>query len=201
MLAALHRTLQRRRLRDPRFATLFDPPAPGECVSLDCETTSLDPRSAGLLTIAAVPVRGRRIVLSEKLELTLRPETAIDPATVAVHRLREQDVAGGLPVRDALAQLLDFIGSRPLIGYYLEFDLAVINRQLKPWLGITLPNRQIDVSRLYYDRHVSAYRPDVDLSLDAMLDTLKLPRWPRHDALADAATAALIYLKLTESRR
>ncbi|AOY01690.1 3'-5' exonuclease [Jeongeupia sp. USM3] len=201
MLAALFCRLNRRRLRDPRFAALFDPPPAGECVSLDCETTSLDARSAELLSIAAVPVRDGRVLLSEKLVLTVRPEGPIDAGTIPIHRLRPQDVAEGLPAHEALARLLDFIGPRPLVGYYLEFDLAIINRHLKPWIGIALPNRAIDVSTLYYDRHVSAYRPEVDLSLDAMLETLQLPRWPRHDALGDAVTAALIYLKLAANRR
>ncbi|MBE9609939.1 3'-5' exonuclease [Chitinilyticum piscinae] len=188
--------LQRRRLRDPAYAYLFAPPPAQEWVSIDCETTSLDPGSAEILSIAAVRISGNCISLSERLELLVQPEGAITPASIPIHGLRAQDVAAGLPVREALARLLAFIGSRPLVGYYLEFDLAVIDRQLRPWLGIGLPNPRIDVSGLYYDRMVTAYHPDVDLSLDAILHTLQLPDLPRHDPLNDAILAALIFLKL-----
>ena len=121
---------------------------------------------------------------------------AIDPKTIPIHGLRQQDVAQGLTLHEALTQLLHFIGSRPIVGYYLEFDLAVINRQLKPWLGISLPNQGIEVSGLYYDKKVSAYRPDVDLSLETMLTELDIPPLPRHNPLNDAVIAALIFLKL-----
>ncbi|WP_028453363.1 3'-5' exonuclease [Chitinilyticum aquatile] len=192
----LQRRLARRRLRVPEFTCLFAAPPADEYVSLDCETTSLDPGGAEILSIAAVRIIGQRIALSESLKLIVRPEGAIAHSSIPIHGLRAQDVAQGLPVREALAQLLAFIGSRPLVGYYLEFDLAVIDRQLRPWLGIGLPNRRIDVSGLYYDRMVTAYRPEVDLSLDAILATLSLPRLPRHDPLNDALLAAMIFLKL-----
>ncbi|UXY17097.1 3'-5' exonuclease [Chitiniphilus purpureus] len=186
-----------RRLREPAYRSLFDPPPAGEYISLDCETSSLDPLKAELLAVAAIRIAGRRILASQRLELLVRPRGAIDRASIAVHAIRDADAAAGLPEREALARLLAFIGPRPLVGYYLEFDLAILDRYLKPWLGIGLPNRRIEVSSLYYDRKVSAYRPEVDLSLTAMLHDLALPALPRHDPYHDALLAALLFLKLT----
>ncbi|WP_297572445.1 3'-5' exonuclease [uncultured Deefgea sp.] len=190
----------RRQLRDPQFEFLLAKPAPNEWVSIDCETTSLNPKQAEILSIAAVIIRGNTILKSSSQQWLVKPSGAIDPKTIPIHGLRAQDVAHGLTLHDALTQLLYFIGSRPIIGYYLEFDLAVINRQLKPWLGIALPNRAIEVSGLYYDKKVSAYRPDIDLSLDSMLTELDIPRLARHDPLNDAITAALMFLKLKGQR-
>ena len=118
----------RRQLRDAHFAFLFDPPPADEWVSIDCETSSLDPEQAEILSIAAVPVKGTRILLSQTLELTLKPSRPIAAQSIPIHQLRQQDVADGLPVRKAVTQLLQFVGARPLLGYYLEFDLAVLNR-------------------------------------------------------------------------
>ena len=196
MLYALRRHYLQTRLRDRRFADMFATPPREEWISIDCETSSLDPQHAEILSIAAVPVCGTRIMLSRALHLTVHPERAIEAASIPIHQLRQQDVADGLPVREALARLLEFIGPRPLLGYYLEFDLAVLNRQIRPWLGINLPNQAVEVSGLYYDRKVTAYRPEVDLRLDVILADLDLPRLPRHDPLNDALLAALIFLKL-----
>ncbi|WP_051710168.1 3'-5' exonuclease [Andreprevotia chitinilytica] len=205
MLGAFFRTLgfatrrrqrRQRQLADPAYAFLLEPYDGDEAVCIDCETTSLDPTRAEILSIAAIPLKGHRLCTSERLQITVRPQGDIDPATVPIHGLRAQDVANGLPIDVALEQLLHFIGNRPLVGYYLEFDLAVLNRYLRPMLGIGLPNRRIEVSALYYDRYVSAYRPDVDLSLSAICATLGLPELPRHDPLCDALMAGLIYLKL-----
>jgi DNA polymerase-3 subunit epsilon len=49
---------------------------------------------------------------------------------------------------------------------------------------------------MYYNKKVSAYRPDVDLSLHTILAELELPELPRHDPMNDAITAAMIFLKL-----
>lgn len=196
----LRQTHARRQLRDPRYTFLFDAPPEQEWIAIDCETSSLDPARAEILSIAAVPVCGPRIMLSRTLSLTLRPNGPIAAQSIPIHQLREQDVANGLDVEEALPCLLDFIGSRPLLGYYLEFDLAVLNRQIRPRLGIALPNLAIEVSALYYDRKVTAYRPEVDLSLDAILSDLDLPVLPRHDPRNDALLAALIFLKLSSGQ-
>jgi DNA polymerase-3 subunit epsilon len=131
--------------------------------------------------------------------LLIKPSGLLDPKSIPIHGLRAQDVAQGLSIEVALSQLLQFIGSRPIIGYYLEFDLAVINRQLKPWLGISLPNQAIDVSGLYYDRMVNAYNPQVDLRLETILRTLEIPQLARHDPLNDALMAAMIFQKISKN--
>jgi DNA polymerase III subunit epsilon len=189
-----------RGLRDARYEFLFGTPPLNEWVSIDCETSSLNPDQAEILSIAAIPVRENRILMSQALRLTLKPSLPISAQSIPIHQLRQQDVANGLPLKEALTQFLKFIGSRPLLGYYLEFDLAILNRQIKPWLGITLPNPAIEISGLYYDRKVTAYRPEVDLSLNAILADLKLPILPRHDPLNDALLAAMIFLKLKATR-
>jgi DNA polymerase-3 subunit epsilon len=195
---ALKQHFARRHLRDARYAHLFSPPPAGEWISLDCETSSLDRRTAEILSIAAVPVRGNRICSSQALRLTLKPKGPIAAGSIPIHQLRQQDLATGMSVDQALELLLAFIGPRPLIGYYLEFDLAILNREIKPRLGISLPNPAIEVSGLYYDRKVTAYRPEVDLRLTSILQDLELPDLPRHDPLNDAVLAAMIFLKLKQ---
>lgn len=140
---------------------------------------------------------------SERLELLVRPEKRrLSADSVRVHRLREQDVAHGISADDAVMQLMHFIGSRPLVGYYLEFDLAMINRVLFPILGMGLPQPRIEVSSLYYDykfRQLPQHAQDsgaVDLRFEVLMKDLGLPLWPAHDALNDAVMAALAFLKL-----
>ena len=203
--AQLHRAWLRRHLADPAYAFLFDPPPPGEWVALDCETTGLNVRSDEIIAIGAVRIAGNRILTSQRLELLVRPDKAISPASVRIHRLRERDVAQGLPLAEALHQLLHFVGSRPLVGYYLEFDVAMLNRVLKPLLGMGLPQPRIEVSALYYDhkfRQLPPYRQhdnaDIDLRFTTLMNDLGLPRREAHDALNDAVMAALAFVKLRQ---
>jgi DNA polymerase-3 subunit epsilon len=200
MLDGLQRRLNRRRLKDPAFAYVFEPDDTGELVSLDCETTGLDTRKDDILSIGAVKIRGSRILTSQRLELLVRPKREMTAQNIAFHWLRPIDVAAGLPIEEALAQTLAFIGSRPLVGYYLEFDVAMLNRHLRPWLGIRLPQPQIDVSRLYYEQKFRTSTDGyVDLSFEAMRKDLGIPTRPRHTAFSDALLAAMMYVKLTEA--
>jgi DNA polymerase-3 subunit epsilon len=114
-------------------------------------------------------------------------------------------VAQGLPIEEALGQLLRFIGSRPLVGYYLEFDVAMLNRALWPLLGMGLPQPAIEVSAMYYEhkfRQLPPYQQhanaDIDLRFATLMDDLGLPRREAHDALNDAVMAALAFVKLRQ---
>jgi len=188
-------------LADTRYRFMWDTPPPDEWVSLDCETTGLNTRSDEIIAISAVRIQDDRILTSQRLELLVRPEGAVPADSIRVHRLRGQDVAGGLPAHEAVQQLLHFIGSRPLVGYYLEFDVAMLNRVLFPMLGVRLPQPQIEVSALYYDykfRQLDAHQKDrsIDLRFATLMRDLDLPEREAHNALNDAVMAALAFTKL-----
>jgi DNA polymerase-3 subunit epsilon len=189
-------------LADPDFAYLYDPPPEGEWVALDCETTGLDVHRDQIVSIGAVRIVGNRVLTSERLELLVRPDRALSAASVRIHMLRESDVAQGMAPEQAMRRLLGFIGARPLVGYYLEFDVAMLNREIWPLLGVRLPQRKIEVSAMYYDwrnRQLPAHERgnvQIDLRFATMMDTLGLPRREAHDALNDAVMAALAFIKL-----
>ena len=191
-------------LGDPRFRFMWDAPPDNEWVALDCETTGLNVKTDDIISIGAVRIQRNRVMTSERLELLVRPDKRVSADSVRVHRLREQDVAQGITPDDAMMQLMHFIGSRPLVGYYLEFDLAMINRVLFPMLGMGLPQPKIEVSALYYDykhRQLPAHARDtgvIDLRLDTLMQDVGMPLWPAHDALNDAVMAALAFLKLRQ---
>ena len=194
------RFLARRRLKDPAYAFLFEPGPPGEFVSIDCETTGLDRVRDEIVSVAAVRISGARVLTSEAFRATVRCATAINPRAIKVHGLRERDVAMGHAMAEVLPALLRFIGGRPLVGYYLEFDVAMLNRYVRAWLGIALPNPREEVSGLYYDRKYGDAPPGahVDLSFAALARDLKIDLVDQHDALADATTTALMYVMLKD---
>jgi DNA polymerase III subunit epsilon len=198
MLQRLRRHWLRRRLKNEAYAFLFDPEPPGELVSVDCETTTLDIRRAELLAVAAIRIRGDRILTSERLELVVRPKGQPGEGGVLIHQLRPIDIERGVPVDQAIDRVLRFIGSRPLVGYYLEFDVAVLDRHVRTRIGIPLPNRQTEVSALYYDRKQKRLPPGshIDLRFGTIRADLDLPEHAEHDAFNDALLAAMMYLRL-----
>jgi DNA polymerase III subunit epsilon len=200
MWRAVKRRARRYLLRDPAFRFLFDEPPADEAVAIDCETTGLDPRRDDIVTVAAVHIRGTRILAASRFEAMVKPAAKMNVEAIKVHRLREGDVAGGRTMQEVLPELLRFIGSRPLVGYYLEFDLAMINKHARQLIGIELPNRQIEVSGLYYERkYGDAPRGvEMDLTFTAILADLGLPLLDQHDAFSDALMTAMMYVALTD---
>ena len=189
----------------PEFRFMFDAPPPHEWVSLDCETTGLNVSTDEIISIGAVRIVGNKIMTSERLELLVRPERGVSADSVRIHRLRERDVAQGLPIDEAMKQLMRFIGSRPLVGYYTEFDIAMINKIVHPILGIQLPNIQFDVCNMYYDYKFKQLPPyqqyanaDIDLRFVSLMEDLELPSRHGHDAFNDAEMAALAFVKLQD---
>jgi DNA polymerase-3 subunit epsilon len=200
-LQAARRRWARMRMTRPEFAYLFDPEPHQEWVAIDTETTGLNVDTEEVIAIGAVRICGDRIMTSERFEILVRPEGRVSPGAVRVHRLREQDLLQGVTADQAVARLMGFIGSRPLVGYFLEFDVAMINKTLRRMIGIGLPQRRIEVSSMFYE-HMNRQLPlhqqggRIDLRFDTMMRALDLPTRDAHDATNDAVMAALAFIKL-----
>lgn len=168
-----------------------------ELVSLDLETSSLDVRSAQILSIAAVPVRERQIVLSERFERIVRASAAVDPEAVKYHRLRPVDVEHGVAPGEAVAALVDWLDGRPLLGYCIGFDCAMLDRVLAESGRKRLDGLRFDLREIYRRRALQRNPDDAPVqALDAILAALDVPGAARHTALGDATAVAMAFLKL-----
>ena len=189
--------LNRKKLKNEAFAFLFETPPSDEVVVFDTETTGLNPKKDEILSIGAVIVKENKILTSQKFELFVKPTRDINEESIKIHQIRNIDLQNGLEAKEAILQFLQFIGSRPLVGYYIEFDTKMVNKYVKALLGITLPNEQIEVSGIYHDKKIKLI-PDgtIDLRFDVMMKDLGLPIFGKHDALNDAVMTAMMYIKL-----
>ncbi len=203
VVQALRRLFYQASIGDLSSRFLFKKPPPGEAVSIDCETTGLNIARDDIITIAAVRIKGDRILTSEAFEVLVRPEARIAPDSMKIHQLREADVEQEKPIRKILRDLLHFIGSRPLVGYYLDFDVKMLDKHVLPFVQIGLPNRRVEVSELYYERKYGNAPPGtvIDLRFTSILEDLGLPNLGQHNALSDATMTAMMYVVLRDLRR
>lgn len=197
MLRTFFAKRHRAALKDKCYDFLFDEAPVGEVVVFDTETTGLNPRKDEILSIGAVIVKDNKILTSEKFELFVKPSKDINEISIKIHQLRNIDLQSACEPKDAIAQFLHFIGARPLVGYYIEFDVKMVNKYIKPLIGVSLPNPQIEVSGIYHDKKMKRI-PDgtIDLRFDSIMKDLGLPIFGKHDALNDAVMTAMMYVKL-----
>ncbi|QKE27949.1 DNA polymerase III, epsilon subunit [Arcobacter acticola] len=187
----------KRNLKDKKYLYLFDEPNNEEYVCFDCETTGLDPKKDDIISIGAVIIKNNTIVASKKFVKFIKPKTKLQVEAIKVHHIRECDLQDAEDINKVIKEFLEFIGSRTLVGYFLEFDIAMINKYLKPILGIKLPNKALEVSAIYYDYKIERIpQGNIDLRFNTIMNELKIPSLGKHDAYNDAIMTSMIFLKL-----
>lgn len=197
MFKSIKNYLNKKNLKDENYSYLFEKYTEDEYVCFDCETTGLNTKVDDIISIGAVIIKNNKILTSKKFERFIKPKTSLEAEAIKIHQIRKCDLEDAKNIDDVIIEFLDFIGNRPLVGYYLEFDMAMVNRYIKPKLGINLPNKQIEVSALYYDKVIDTIpQGNVDLRFDSIMKKLDLPLMSKHDAVNDAIMTSMIFLKL-----
>jgi len=187
----------KKNLKDEKYSYLFEKANEDEFVCFDCETTGLDPKVDDIISIGAVIIKNNTIISSKKFVRFVKPKTKLQIEAIKVHHIREMDLDEAEDIDNVIEEFLDFIGNRKLVGYYLEFDIAMINKYIKPKLGIYLPNKNYEVSAIYYDYKIEKIpQANIDLRFDTIMRDLQIPTMGKHDAYNDAVMTALIFLKL-----
>jgi DNA polymerase III subunit epsilon len=197
----IKRWLHQATISDQSFRFMFKGGPADEVVAIDCETTGLKVRTDDIITIAAIKIRGNRILTSEHFEAMVRPDYSdLRADAIKVHRLRQSDVEQAPIIWKTIPSFLRFIGGRPLVGYYVDFDIAMLDKYVLPLVGIELPNKRIEVSRLYYERKYNDAPPNtsIDLSFAAILQDLDVPLLAQHDAFNDALMTAMMFVQLRD---
>jgi len=197
MLNNIIQYFNKKKLTNPKYEYLFDKYEGDELVCFDCETTGLNPKTDDIISIGAVKIKGNNIDIQNKFERFVKPKNAqMVSEAIKIHHIREIDLINAGDIDDVIEEFLDFVGNRPLVGYYLEFDIAMVNKYIKPKIGIKLPNEAHEVSSIYYDKVSKYHSIDIDLKFKTIMNNLDLPFMKAHDATNDAIMTALIYIKL-----
>jgi len=197
MFRTIKQYFNKKNLKDKKYEFLFDETSNDEYVCFDCETTGLDPKKDDIVSIGAVIIKNNTIISSKKFVKFVKPKTKLQADAIKIHHIRECDLADAEDIDKVIEEFLEFIGNRTLVGYFLEFDMAMINKYLKPKLGISLPNKALEVSAIYYDFKIEKIpQGNIDLRFNTIMEELKIPTLGKHDAYNDAIMTSMIFIKL-----
>ena len=71
MLKNILRNWNRKQLKNKKYDFLFETPPQNEYVSLDCETTGLNPKKDEILSIGAVLIKDNKILMRKTFNIFL----------------------------------------------------------------------------------------------------------------------------------
>jgi len=119
-------------------------------VLADPRTAVLDTETTGLRGyICEVAVIGREGPL---LSTLVNPQVPVEPGARNVHRITDAELTVAPVFADVWPQLEKLLSERRIIIWNAEFDIAVINRELKR-LGLPAIAQTEDAMRQYSDWH------------------------------------------------
>jgi DNA polymerase-3 subunit epsilon len=163
----------------------------------DCETTGLDP-SAGdeIIQIGATRIVNGKLRRHECFEQLVDPKRPISEASMPIHGIRPEMVAGQPTIEAVLPAFHAFAHDTVLVGHNAAFDMRFL--QLKEAAsGVVFDQPVLDtllLSALVHPQQQSH-------GLEAIAERLGVPVLGRHTALGDAIVTAEVFLKLVPSAR
>jgi len=173
-------------LADVRFAVL------------DSETTGLDPRRDRLITIGAVAVVNREIIIADSFEAMLK--VAYNASSVTVHGITRDEAREGMEEPEALASFLPWLRDSVIVGHHIKHDIDTLNAGFERHFGFHLLNASLDTMdlTLHLERD-GAFKgqPEItDFSLDGLCRRFGVRPHDRHTAAGDAFLTAQVFLRL-----
>jgi DNA polymerase III subunit epsilon len=165
-------------------------------VVVDTETTGLDPAADEVISFAALPVEGGRVLLGQLVRGLVRPRRPPAPESVEVHGLRAADLEAAPPAPEALEPLAAALAGRTPVAHAAWVERAFLRHHLAV-LGSSWPKRVVDTTTLFRLLWLERGERDPGLcSLAALAGALGLPSHRPHVAEGDALTTAQVFLAL-----
>ncbi|MBI1877323.1 MAG: 3'-5' exonuclease [Chloroflexi bacterium] len=96
-------------------------------ISLDIETTGLDPEQDAILEIGAIRFKGSQVF--ETYHTLLDPGRPIPYKIQQLTGITPADLKGAPTIGAVLPKLRHFVGDNPIIGHNIGFDLSFLYRQ------------------------------------------------------------------------
>ncbi|NIR59676.1 MAG: 3'-5' exonuclease, partial [Gammaproteobacteria bacterium] len=161
-------------------------------VTIDTETTGFHAYAGDeIVSVALLELQGLELT-GRRYATLIDPDRPIPAASSEIHRVRDEDVRGCPSIREALPDILDFIGDAVLIGHHVGFDLRFLNKNLQKYLLCRLCNPWIDTMLLFttYTGRMAHY------GLDEVAEFCRVPVHGRHTAVGDAQATAKIFAVL-----
>ena len=169
-----------------------------EIVSLDFETTGLNPLQDQILSYGKVEIDRGLIKISTAEHNLIRARQSIPESSAIIHHITDDLASSGLKERDALPRILDFLKGKVMLVHFNKIEQGFLNAACQTYYGSPFVIPTIDTLALaqrvlsHRNYAIESYR----LRLFNLRDDFKLPNYKAHNALGDALSTAELFLVL-----
>lgn len=156
-------------------------------VSLDLETSGLDPEKDQIIEVGAIKFRGKEVI--DTFDTLVNPRCSVPYNVRLLTGIAPEELETAPLFTDISAELLSFIGDHPIVGQNIPFDLSFLKFQ-----GIRFSNTVYDILDI-----ANIILPDLmSYNLAKLAAHLEIASPLSHRALADAMTAMDVFTALLE---
>lgn len=167
-------------------------------VSLDFETTGLDPQRHQILSFGKIELSRGAIVLSTAQHGFIRADGPIPEASAIIHQILDDQASRGQSLEDVMPELLRVLRGKVMLVHYNRIEQGFLDAACRRLYGSPFLIPTIDTLQLAH-RVLSLRNHAVEparLRLFNLREDFKLPRYKAHNALCDALTTAELFLAL-----
>lgn len=166
-------------------------------IAADLELTGLDAKNNQIIAIGWTLLDNGRVRFGSNQHLLVTTQQSVG-SSAAIHELVDSDIAGGVELHAALAELFEAARGRIWVFHHAGLDVAFLRKACREWAGVSPPFPVLDTMQIELaqrkrrDQHVQ----EGDLQLGQLRSQYHLPRYTAHDALIDAVATAELLLAM-----
>lgn len=160
-------------------------------LSIDIETTGLNPEKDRILSIGMVTIAGNRILLKSAQHYYVKDVEPVKAETAVINHITPEQLSEGISLSHAIALFLHEAKDKCILAHgsaiEQEFLSKAMNIKELPFIWFdTLRIEKTLLSHKNINRN--------DFSLSALRNRYQLPDYDAHNALSDAIAAAELFL-------
>jgi|GEM_PF-455368 len=156
-------------------------------VSLDLETTGIDPLKNKIIEFGAVKfdLNGQK----ETLQVLINPGIVLPDIIKHITHITDDELKNAPSFEEKAKEIKDFIGDLPIVGHNIQFDVSFLNAN-----GLKITNPLYDT--FPFSSIIFPGLPTY--SLEVLSEILNLSHEEKHRALEDSIAAMELFIKLSE---
>lgn len=160
-------------------------------VSIDLETSGLDPKQDRILEIAAIKVVDGEV--ADTYETLVDAGMHLSERIVSLTGISEEMTKKGTEPSVAIRRCVEFIGDMPILGHCIHFDYSFLKRAAVNH-GLTFEKEGIDTLKI-----ARKALPQLESrGLAALCAYYQIPLENHHRAMADAGATFQLYKRLQQ---